>query len=244
MARSKNTKLLANFDCPGGGQVWVVGTTLYVGHMRQPTGTSIVDVSDPRNPKLMAHVEVPHGWHSHKVRVANDVMIVNHEKQGPDGDTSFGGGLGIYTMGARRLPSARAALLSASDPGQSADPRDARESHVRLKNIIARLIKGARTDADRRIAYAEAQFDQEIEGDDRAAVIAVQAAVRETVQPAGVTAEFNGEAEWPPPEQGASEILGLLAAILVLLLVFRTFVAMIIPIALEIAAERQGSAAR
>jgi hypothetical protein len=46
MAKSKNTKLLANFDCPGGGQVWVEGTTLYVGHMRQPTGTSIVDVSD------------------------------------------------------------------------------------------------------------------------------------------------------------------------------------------------------
>ncbi len=98
MARSKNTKLLANFDCPGGGQVWVVGTTLYVGHMRQPTGTSIVDVSDPRNPKLMANVEVPQGWHSHKVRVANDVMIVNHEKQGPDGDASFGGGLGIYDV--------------------------------------------------------------------------------------------------------------------------------------------------
>ena len=48
MARSKNTKLLANFDCPGGGQVWVVGTTLYVGHMRQPTGTTIVDVVRPR----------------------------------------------------------------------------------------------------------------------------------------------------------------------------------------------------
>jgi hypothetical protein len=66
--------------------------------MRQPTGTSIVDVSDPRNPKLMAKVELPEGWHSHKVRVANDVMIVNHEKQGPDGDVSFGGGLGIYDV--------------------------------------------------------------------------------------------------------------------------------------------------
>jgi RND superfamily putative drug exporter len=90
--------------------------------------------------------------------------------------------------------------------------------------------------ADRRIAYAEAQFDQEIEGDDRAAVVAVEDAVRETVEPAGVAVEFNGEAEWPPPEQGASELLGLLAAILVLLLVFRTFVAMIIPIALALSA--------
>jgi RND superfamily putative drug exporter len=90
--------------------------------------------------------------------------------------------------------------------------------------------------ADRRIAYAEAQFDQAIEGDDRPAVVAVEDAVRETVQPAGVSADFNGDAEWPPPEQGASELIGLLVAILVLLLVFRTFVAMIIPIALALTA--------
>jgi RND superfamily putative drug exporter len=89
---------------------------------------------------------------------------------------------------------------------------------------------------DGRIAYAEAQFDQTIEEEDRDAVVAVQDAVRETVEPAGLTVEFNGEAEWPPVEQGTSEILGLLAAILVLLIVFRTFSAMLIPIALAITA--------
>ena len=89
---------------------------------------------------------------------------------------------------------------------------------------------------DGRIAYAEAQFDQTIEDRDRDAVVAVQDAVRETVEPAGVTVEFNGDAEFPPVEQGTSEALGLLAAIIVLLLVFRTFVAMIIPIALALAA--------
>jgi putative drug exporter of the RND superfamily len=87
-----------------------------------------------------------------------------------------------------------------------------------------------------RIAYAEAQFDQTIEPADRDAVVAVQDAVRETVEPAGVTVEFNGDAEFPPVEQGTSEALGLLAAILVLLVVFRTFVAMLIPIALAITA--------
>jgi len=89
---------------------------------------------------------------------------------------------------------------------------------------------------DGRIAYSEAQFDQTIEDEDRDAVVAVQDAVRETVEPTGVTVEYNGEAEFPPIEQGMSELLGLLAAIIVLLLVFRTFVAMIIPIALAIAA--------
>ena len=89
---------------------------------------------------------------------------------------------------------------------------------------------------DGRIAFTEAQFDQTIEESDREAVVAVQEAVRETVEPAGVTVEFNGTAEFPPLEQGASEALGLLAAIIVLLIVFRTFVAMLIPIALAIVA--------
>jgi RND superfamily putative drug exporter len=89
---------------------------------------------------------------------------------------------------------------------------------------------------DGRIAYAEAQFDQTIEDKDRPQVVAVQDAVRQTVEPAGITVEYNGEAEFPPLEQGISEALGLLAAIIVLLFVFRTFVAMLIPIALAIVA--------
>jgi putative drug exporter of the RND superfamily len=89
---------------------------------------------------------------------------------------------------------------------------------------------------DGRIAYAEAQFDRVIYTEDRDAVVAVQDAVRETVEPAGVTVEFNGDAEFPPIEQGTQELLGLLAALIVLLVVFRTFVAMIIPIALALVA--------
>jgi RND superfamily putative drug exporter len=87
-----------------------------------------------------------------------------------------------------------------------------------------------------RIAYAEAQFDQTIEDADRDQVVAVEDAVRRTVQPAGVTVEYNGEAEFPPIEQGTSEALGLLAAMIVLLIVFRTFTAMLVPIALAITA--------
>ncbi|HET8968075.1 MAG TPA: MMPL family transporter [Gaiellaceae bacterium] len=87
-----------------------------------------------------------------------------------------------------------------------------------------------------RIAYAEAQFDRVIYDEDREAVVAVQDAVREAVAPVGVTVEFNGDAEFPPIEQGTSELLGLLAALIVLLIVFRTFVAAFIPIVLAIAA--------
>jgi len=87
-----------------------------------------------------------------------------------------------------------------------------------------------------RIAYAEAQFNETIEDADRDQVVAVEDSVRRAVQSAGVTVEYNGEAEFPPIEQGTSEALGLLAAIIVLLIVFRTFTAMLIPIALAITA--------
>jgi RND superfamily putative drug exporter len=89
---------------------------------------------------------------------------------------------------------------------------------------------------DGRIAYAEAQFDRVIYEEDREAVLAVQDSVRETVEPAGVTVEYNGDAEFPPIEQGTQELLGLLAALVVLIVVFRTFVATTIPIALALTA--------
>jgi RND superfamily putative drug exporter len=89
---------------------------------------------------------------------------------------------------------------------------------------------------DGRIAYAEAQFDRVIYTEDRPVVEAVQEAVRETVEPAGVTVEFNGDAEFPPIEQGIQELLGLLAALIVLLIVFRTLVAGMMPIALALVA--------
>jgi len=89
---------------------------------------------------------------------------------------------------------------------------------------------------DGRIAYAEAQFDRVIYTKDRKAVVGVEDTVRETVAPAGVEAEFNGDAEFPPIEQGTQELLGLLAALIVLLVVFRTLVATAIPIALALSA--------
>ena len=89
---------------------------------------------------------------------------------------------------------------------------------------------------DGRIAYAEAQFDRVIFEKDREQVVTVEDEVRRTVAPAGVTAEFNGDAEFPPIEQGPQELLGLMAALIVLLIVFRTITAAAIPITLAISA--------
>src|SRR5690348_13937613 len=93
-----NMTLLSHIDCPGGGQVWVEGTTLYVGHMRPTSGTTIVNVADPRAPRIIARIPVREGWHSHKVRVASDIMIVNQERFGKSSPGDIGGGLDIYDV--------------------------------------------------------------------------------------------------------------------------------------------------
>jgi putative drug exporter of the RND superfamily len=89
---------------------------------------------------------------------------------------------------------------------------------------------------DGRIAYAEAQFSETIETEDRPEVVAVEDAVREAVDGTDVQVEFNGDAEFPPIQQGIQELLGFLAAFIVLMIVFRTFVATSIPIALALVA--------
>jgi hypothetical protein len=93
-----NTTLLSHIECPGGGQVWVEGTTLYVGHMRPTSGTTIIDIADPRAPRILAGIPVREGWHSHKVRVAGDIMIVNQERFGKSSPGDVGGGIDIYDV--------------------------------------------------------------------------------------------------------------------------------------------------
>src|SRR6185436_14523682 len=83
---SKNTTRLGHLDLPGAGQVRVVGNYAYVGHLpnRAQLGTSILDVSDPRKPRMVSqiHLEDPRS-HSHKARVVGDLLFVNSEQNGP-----------------------------------------------------------------------------------------------------------------------------------------------------------------
>lgn len=80
---AKRVKRLAHLDLAGAGQVTIVGDCAYVGHIPndRQLGTTILDVSEPRRPRVLATINVddPES-HSHKARVAGDVMIVNHER--------------------------------------------------------------------------------------------------------------------------------------------------------------------
>ena len=63
---------------------------------------------------------------------------------------------------------------------------------------------------DGRIAYTEAQFSETIETEDRERSSPSRTPSARQVEPAGIIAEFNGDAEFPPIEQGVQELLGLL----------------------------------
>jgi hypothetical protein len=78
---ARNVRRLARLEIPGGGQVTVVGNYAYIGHMKPPHGTTIIDVSDPAHPKPVHTIMLPDNLsHTHKARVAGDVMIVNSEQ--------------------------------------------------------------------------------------------------------------------------------------------------------------------
>ncbi|HWA37052.1 MAG TPA: hypothetical protein VG873_04245, partial [Burkholderiales bacterium] len=105
MPQIKGLREISYFDCAGGGQVYIQGNYAYIAHMDAPAGTSIVDISDPRHPKQVAHIEIPPGVHTHKVRVENGLMLVNWECPPPYVyDESFQGGLLVYDVSDPRKP--------------------------------------------------------------------------------------------------------------------------------------------
>jgi len=81
---SHKIKQISKTDLPGGGQVVVEKGYAYVGHIDPPHGTTILDVRDVKNPKIVAQLEVPEGIHSHKVRVSGGVMLINYERYKTD----------------------------------------------------------------------------------------------------------------------------------------------------------------
>ena len=71
----KNVTRVSHLDLQGAGQVYVDGKYAYVGHITNKEGlaTSILDVSDPKKPRVLAQLPVGDKVsHSHKARVIGD----------------------------------------------------------------------------------------------------------------------------------------------------------------------------
>src|ERR1700736_2802735 len=83
-AAALNMRLVGQTDLNGHGDCMHVNVKdgfAFIGHMGESrVGTSIVDVSNPRQPKVVAQLETPPGTHSHKVQVVGDILLVNYER--------------------------------------------------------------------------------------------------------------------------------------------------------------------
>ncbi len=74
--RSPNVVHVSRLELPGAGQIEVRGDFAYIAHMKYPYGTSIVDISDRKNPRIASQIKLEDSsTHTHKVRAFGDNLI-------------------------------------------------------------------------------------------------------------------------------------------------------------------------
>jgi hypothetical protein len=104
---SANIRHLCRTELAGGGQIVIDGNFAYVGHQHRPQGTTILDIADPRKPKVLSTLEPGHpSSHSHKARIVGDLMFVNSEFERGHGkrEEYSDGGFRIYDVKDRTKP--------------------------------------------------------------------------------------------------------------------------------------------
>jgi hypothetical protein len=104
---SANIRHLARMELPGGGQIAIQGHYAYVGHQNGPEGTTILDISDPRQPRIVSRLMVPNELtHTHKARVVGNLMFTNSEHQPGSGrrNAFVDAGFRIYDVSDRTNP--------------------------------------------------------------------------------------------------------------------------------------------
>jgi hypothetical protein len=102
-ADALNMRLVGQTDLDGHGDCMHVNLKdgfAFIGHMGESrVGTSVVDVSNPRRPRVVAQLETPPGTHSHKVQVVGDVLLVNYERSPFEPNlASWQGGLKVFDV--------------------------------------------------------------------------------------------------------------------------------------------------
>jgi len=83
---AKNVSLVGHMDIEGGGMVDVKGKLAAVGHMDPPYATTLLDVADPANPRILSRIKARAGTHSHKARICGHTLVINVERYGGGGD--------------------------------------------------------------------------------------------------------------------------------------------------------------
>jgi RND superfamily putative drug exporter len=87
-----------------------------------------------------------------------------------------------------------------------------------------------------RVAFFDVQYDKTGFELSRSGVVKAEDHLRTIGDSVGMQVEFTGEAENAPPTQGISDLVGLLAAFVILLILFRALVPTVIPLLFAIVA--------
>lgn len=141
-AEARAVRLVGHSDLNGWGdafQVTVRDGIAYVaasgdsGH----EGTTILDVRDPSQPRVIAQMPAPEGTHSHKTQLLDQYLIVNHEQRRDHTGDAFRPGIRIVDI---------------SDP---ADPRDAAFFSTAGRGVHRPIV-----DPVRRRAYLSTRDDE------------------------------------------------------------------------------------
>jgi hypothetical protein len=109
MAESNGMRLVGQTNLNGHGDCMHVNLRdhyAFVAHMGESrVGTSVVDVSDPRMPRVVTQLETPPGTHSHKVQIVGDILLVNYERSMFEPHaTSWQGGLKVFDVSKPEQP--------------------------------------------------------------------------------------------------------------------------------------------
>jgi putative drug exporter of the RND superfamily len=89
---------------------------------------------------------------------------------------------------------------------------------------------------DGRIAFFDIQYDKTGFQLPRSGIVTVENKIQAIGRASGIDAQFTGEAENAPPTQGISDIIGLIAAFIILMILFRALVPTMIPLLFAITA--------
>jgi RND superfamily putative drug exporter len=137
----------------------------------------------------------------------------------------------------RRLdsPGGRAVITRMLAAGK-ASQRSLAENTKDLQKITSPLSETSQLSNNGRIAFFDVQYDRNSFQLPRSGIVAVENQLRAIGNPAGMQVEFTGEAESAPPTQGISDLIGLLAAFVILLVLFRALVPTAIPLLFAIVA--------
>jgi RND superfamily putative drug exporter len=109
-------------------------------------------------------------------------------------------------------------------------PKDAAASTDPLAKSSHQLSKNGR------IAFFDVQYDKNGFQLPRSGVVDVENKMQSIGQKVGIDTQFTGEAENAPPTQGLSDLIGLAAAFIILMILFRALVPTAIPLLFAITA--------